>query len=254
MKKFVFIDESGSPQFYAKGRRPLWIEPDFVPVMFLGMVTTHDRQALRQAVMDFQRRVLSDPLLNTIHSVSKPEWYLHASADHSDIKLKMVEFIRDLSGFKFHVVIGRKLPEVFFNKQNGSATEFYFDLLSKLLELDGLEGNEKFSLYLSQRQSNTEQRFSAAFEKALAAKSRETGGSAYSCTIVRSQDFPEMSLVDYLMWALQRYILQGEKRYFSALERHYSSILDVYEEEGKGRLYSQTNPFDLTQASIFTLK
>ena len=163
MDKYIFIDESGDPQFYAKGRRPLWIKPDFVPVMFLGMITTDNRVTLRKAILDFQTRILSDPLLNSIYSVAKPNWYLHGSADHSDINLKTVEFIRELEGFDFHAVIGRKLPEVFFSKHNGNATEFYFDLLSKLLELDALETDCKYHLYLSQRHSNTEQRFSAAF-------------------------------------------------------------------------------------------
>lgn len=254
MEKYIFIDESGSPQFYANGRKPLWIKPDFAPVMLLGMIATEDRGALRRAVQDFQNYVLSDPLLNSIYSVAQPNWYLHASADHSDINLKTVEFIRQLEGFEFHTVIGRKLPEVFLSKHNGNATEFYFDLLSKLLELDALETDCKYYLYLSQRQSNTEQRFSAAFEKAFEAKSKKIGGLSYSCTIVRSQDFPEMSLVDYLIWALQRYILKGEKRYFEALEKHYASILDVYENEGRGRLYRAGDSFSLEKASPFVLK
>lgn len=257
MEKYIFIDESGSPQFYAKRRRPLWINTDFVPVMFLGMVTTDDRVTLRQAILDFQNRILSDPLLNSIYSVAKPDWYLHGSADHSDINLKMVEFIRELEGFEFHAVIGRKLPEVFTSKHNGSATDFYFDLLSKLLELDVMETDCKYHLYLSQRQSNTEQRFSYAFERAVEARSKKIGKISYSCTIVRSQDFPEMSLVDYLLWALQRYIIKGggeEKRYFTALKKHYTSILDVYENEGKGRLYGADDTFDLDKASPFVLK
>ena len=38
-------------------------------------------------------------------------------------------------------------------------------------------------------------------------------------------------MVDYLLWALQRYILQGEKRYFAAMEHHYEQILDIYEND-----------------------
>ncbi|MBK8428068.1 MAG: hypothetical protein IPL27_19825 [Lewinellaceae bacterium] len=114
----------------------------------------------------------------------------------------------------------------------------FIDLLSKMLELDALETDCQYHLYLSQRQSNTEQRFSAAFERAVEAKSKKIGKISYSCTIVRSQDFPEMSLVDYLLWALQRYIIIGgeNKRYFAALRNITQSILDVYENEGIGRL------------------
>jgi hypothetical protein len=76
----------------------------------------------------------------------------------------------------------------------------------------------------------------------------------YSCSVVRSGDFPELSVVDYMLWALQRYILKGEGRYFMALEKHYDKILDVYDNEGLGKLYSANEPFRLEKATDFTLK
>jgi Protein of unknown function (DUF3800) len=254
MEKYIFIDESGSPQFYAKRRRPLWIEPGFVPIICLGMVITDNRIKLRKKVSAFAEHVLNDPLLNSIYSVRQPEWYLHARSDHSDINLKMAEFLRQIDGFKFNAVIGRKIPEIFINKHNGNATEFYFDLMHKLLELEELSEDCKYHLYLSQRHSNTEQRFVEAFRKTVEAKSREIAGLSFTCSIVRSRDFPELSVTDYLLWALQRYILKGERRYFTALEKHYEKILDVYENEGKGRLYDDLDNFDLSKASVFVVK
>jgi len=254
MEKYIFIDESGSPQFYAKRRRPLWISPDFVPIICLGMVSTDNRVRLRKAVLAFQQQVINDTLLNSIYSVAQPGWYLHARNDHSDINLKMVEFLRQLDGFHFSAVIGRKIPEVFINKHNGNATEFYFDLMHKLLELDDLHTGCQYHLYLSQRQSNTEQRFAGAFEKAVRAKSLEEGGISYSCSVVRSRDFPELSVADYLLWALQRYILKGESRYFMAMEKHYNKILDLYDNEGAGKPYCENEPFRLEKATAFVIK
>ena len=102
-----------------------------MPIICLGMVTTDNRVQLRKAVLAFQNEVLNDTLLNSIYSVVKPGWHLHARSDHSDINLKMVEFLRQLDGFRFSAVIGRKIPEIFLNKHNGNATEFYFDLIHK---------------------------------------------------------------------------------------------------------------------------
>lgn len=62
-----------------------------------------------------------------------------------------------------------------------------------------------------------------------------------------------MSVVDYLLWALQRYILQGEKRYFAALEHHYEQILDIYEGDGQGRLYTKEDRFEVEKASPFII-
>ncbi len=192
----------------------------------------------------------ADVLFRPIYSVRQPGWYIHARTDHSDINLKTVEFLRRLEGFRFHAVIGRKIPEIFNRKHNGSATEFYFDLIHKLLALHPLADDTSYHLFLSQRHSNTDQRFAEAFEKVLSTESRG-GKIPYKCTVVRSRDFPELSIVDYLLWALQRYILKDEKRYFSAMEHHYEQILDVYENDGQGRLYTANDPFKLEKATPF---
>ncbi len=252
MHQYIFIDETGNPQFYAKRKRPLWTETDFVPIICLGMVSTDDRERLRKAVVDFQNYILGDVLFSTIFSVRQPGWFLHARRDHSDINLKAVEFLRRLGGFQFHAVIGRKIPELFIRKHNGNPTEFYFDLIHKLLALHPLTEDTVYHLFLSQRQSNTVQRFAQAFEKVLAMEGKG-GKIAYKSTVVYSRDFPELSIVDYLLWALQRYILQGEKRYFAAMEHHYAQILDIYEDDGKGRMYTQQDQFDLEKASPFTV-
>ncbi len=42
---------------------------------------------------------------------------------------------------------------------------------------------------------------------------------------------PELSIIDYLMWAVQRKLLQGESRYFDALRSKYETVLNLYEEE-----------------------
>lgn len=253
MNQYIFIDETGSPQFYGKRKRPLWTDPNFVPIICLGMISTDDRVRLRNIILDFKQSILDDILFNSIFSIRKPGWFLHASNDHSDINLKTVELLRKLEGFRFHAVIGRKIPDIFIRKHNGNSTEFYFDLIHKLLALHPVTEGTKYNLFLSQRQSSTVQRFTDAFEKVLKAENKD-GKISYHCTVVLSRDFPELSIVDYLLWALQRYILQGESRYFDAMEHHYEQILDIYENDGQGRLYTPGDRFELEKASPFILE
>jgi len=65
-----------------------------------------------------------------------------------------------------------------------------------------------------------------------------------------------MSVVDYMIWALQRYITKGEGRFFKALQDKYSLIIDLYDfdnyEEMKN-YYWRGNPFELEKASEFKL-
>lgn len=42
---------------------------------------------------------------------------------------------------------------------------------------------------------------------------------------------PELSIIDYLMWAVQRNLLKGESRYFEALKNKYGSVINLYQEE-----------------------
>jgi hypothetical protein len=253
-KKYFFIDESGTPDFYAKRKRPLWTEPNFEPILMMGMVVTSDRRKLRAQVLDFQKKILADPLFNSIYSVSQPNWFLHASNDHVDVRLKFIEFLRELEDIKCHIVIGRKIPEIFHSKHNGKETEFYFDLLNKMLAHYDFEPIGEYSLYLSQKQSSTVEQFKKALEKALSKQSALAADSVFNCSIVMSKDYPELSVVDYFMWALKRYITQKDKRYFAALESNFAEIYDIYEYDGKGRIYNGSDGFDLSKITPFGIK
>lgn len=76
----------------------------------------------------------------------------------------------------------------------------------------------------------------------------------FNCRIVPSKDYPELSVVDYFLWVLNWYITKGDKRYFAALENKYEEIYDVYENAGKGRIYTKTDGFDMSKASSFAIK
>ena len=74
-------------------------------------------------------------------------------------------------------------------------------------------------------------RFSEAVIKALKSDAMKSGSEqeiSYSLEIVPSGDMPELSVIDYLMWAVQRKLLKGEARYFDALKEKYGTILELY--------------------------
>ena len=251
---YFFIDESGDSAFYARRKRPLWTEPTFEPILMMGMVVVENRRILQKKVLDFQNDILTDPLFNTIPSVCKPNWFLHASKDHVEVRMKFIEFLRKQTDIKCYIAIGRKHPDIFHNKHNGNEAEFYFDLLNKLLSEFDFEKDGRFTLYLSQKQSNTVERFQKALEKALSKQSKQLTDATFRCSIVLSQDVPEMSVIDYYLWVLKRYITTSEKRYFTALADKFIVINDVYENSGKGAIYNASNPFDLSKASKFEVK
>jgi hypothetical protein len=257
-KKYFFIDESGDPSFYAKKKKILVGEDGFQPILLIGMIEVEDKKTIRRAVLDFQARIKSDPLYNTLPCVTDPKgWYLHANNDSQDIRSKFIEFIRDLPGFKTFITIGRKRLHLFHSKHNVNEDEFYFDLVHHLLKGRLNDEDCFYQVFLSARGKNTQARLKYAINKALEGdnEKRKTPKEInYNCEILRSKDTPELVIIDYLMWALQRYILKNESRYYAALKDKFDLIIDLYDFEsndGKANYYSKENYFSLENASPF---
>jgi len=80
-------------------------------------------------------------------------------------------------------------------------------------------------IYLSRRGNNSILHFEKAVKKAL--KSEKLIN--YKLEIVPSKEMYELSIVDYLIWAIQRKLIKNESRYYDALVEKYESIIDLYQ-------------------------
>jgi len=211
------------------------------------MIITDNRRKLWEEVKNFQKQILSDPLYNTIHSVKQDNWYLHAKDDYPDIRSKFFEKLRNMSGFESHIVIGRKKLDIFNNKHNNNANEFYFDILYHLLKGRLNDGNAEYDIFLSQRQKINMQSFTPAVEKSISDINVKI---QYETHIVKSSVTPELSIIDYLLWALQRYIIQNEIRFYKSVQEKYTQIKDVYDVNGE-KEYNSSNIFEIGKAEKF---
>lgn len=259
-KTYLFIDESGDPSFYAKGKKCIVGSAGFKPLLLIGLIKIEDKKNIRQAVIQFMNEIKTDPLYKDLPCITKdPNWYLHASYDNLEIQVKFVDFLRKLEGFKFYCVIGRKRLNLFASKHNNSESEFYFDMVHHLLKGRLNKEDAFYQVFLSARDKNTQSKLKASIDDALKKDNEKRLTPLainYNCEIVLSKDTPELSIVDYMLWALQRYILRGEKRFYSALQDKYSLILDLYDfdkydKKKSSNYYSQKNIFTLENASEF---
>ena len=202
----MFIDESGDPSFYGSRKKLLVGTAGFQPYLIIGMIETDNRKALRKAVVDFIEKIKADNLYNSIPSVaSNKGWFVHARGDHPEIRAKFFELLRNLEGYKAHIVIAKKELEIFNKKHNNNPTEFYFDVLHHLLNGRLNDPGRHYNIYLSQKGNNSLHRFQEAVTKALAADNGESNGHInYKLEIIQSKEMPELSIIDYLMWAVQR--------------------------------------------------
>jgi hypothetical protein len=228
-KSYIFIDESGDPVFYGNRKKLLVGQEGYQPYLIIGLIETPDRIKLRKAVLSFIKSIKADPMYNSIPSViSNENWYLHARGDHPEIRAKFFEMLRKLSGFKAHVVIAKKQLSIFSRKHNNNPTEFYFDVLHHLMQGRLINDDTFYKLYLSQRGSNTLHYFERAVVKTLKTDNVEVH---YNLEIVQAKEMPELSIIDYLIWAVQRKLQKNEPRYFNALREKFETLINLYEDD-----------------------
>lgn len=226
---YLFIDESGDPVFYGNRKKLLVGKDGFQPYLIIGLIETKDRRALREAVLNFKNIIKADSLYNTIPSIiSEKGWYVHTRGDHPEIRAKFFELLRDLNGYKAHIVIAKKDLDIFTRKHNNNPTEFYFDVLHHLLKGRFQNAESKYRLYLSQKGNNSLNWFQSAVDKALIVNDTDKQVD-YSLEIVPATEMPELSIIDYLIWAVQRKLLTGESRYYDALKDKYETVTNLYE-------------------------
>ena len=259
-KTYLYIDESGDPSIYASGKRCLIGTEGFKPLLLVGMVKIQDKAAIGKAILHFMEDLRADPLYSSLPCINNPKgWYLHASYDNLELQIKFIDFLRKLDGFKFYCVIGRKRLDLFHKKHNGNDTEFYFDMVYHLLKDRLNDENSFFQILLSARNKNTQRALVAAVNKAIDrdnAIRKNPVSVQFNCEIVQSRLTPELSIVDYMLWALQRYILQREKRFYNALQDKYNLIIDLYDFEknrakGNSNYYHKKNRFTIENAGEF---
>ncbi len=258
---YLYIDESGDASFYAKKNRLLIGEDGFQPLLLLGLVQIENKKQIYDAIIKLQNEIKNDILYNTLKCVNNPKgWYFHARNDQLEIRTKFVELIRKFEGVKSFTIIGRKRLDVFHKKHNKSENEFYFDMVYHLIK-DRLNSEEVFNqIFLSSRSGSSTEKLKKAIQKAIErdnAKRKVPKQISYNCVTAPSNKTPELSIVDYLLWALQRYILTKEKRFYDALIEKFNLIIDLYDFDNFGKngssnyYHNKKNKFDLSKASEF---
>lgn len=251
-----FIDETGSPEFYGKKNTLLVGQPGYSPILIIGLTSVIKRKAFHKRVERFKKELLNDPALKRIRSLHDPGWYLHAKDDHPKIRDRFFKFLSEQKNFRGYFIIGRKDINIFKKRHKSSEEGFYFDLIQSLLK-DRFKDFKRIKIYLSRRSGNKVETFKnaieASIEKYNVTTKKEDIKPEYSYAIVSSKEMIEFSIIDYLLWALQRYIIMRDDKYYQLLKDKYYYIYDIYDKKllSTSKYYTSKNPFDLEKASKY---
>ena len=236
-----FLDESGDPSFFRKGKHLIPVgTPGVSSYYFLGMVKFNsDLTIIRDAVIDLQQVIDRDPYFKKIGSIEKKRrqhgFYFHATDDIPEVRMIFFKFLSSLD-CSFEAVAGRKIPSLYLERHGADPHKFYADLLSHLL-YSKLAGENKIVLNIAERGMSTRlgnlRSGLQSAERRFDFYNQNAGLKRPVVFNVQNQTSePLLNIADYFCWSVQRFFEKGETRYCEYLQPKIRLVVDVFDEEG----------------------
>ena len=231
-----FLDEAGDTTFFGKGNIPLLGTSGVSNYFLLGMLTVHEPlHEVRSRVINLQSKILNDPYFLPIPSILKKKnkngYYLHAKDDVPEVRKMVFELMLSID-CHFDAVIGKKEYDVYEKKHNGNQAEFYADMLSHLLQ-NSMSGHHRVVLNIAHRSrctthNNLEKGLQKAFFIARHRYPENLTLTEAFFNIQYPTTEPIINLADYFLWALQRMVERGEKRYVDFIQSRIRNVITLY--------------------------
>ena len=254
--RFFYVDETGDPTFYAKGKKLIVGEEGCSRTFGLGFLRTSNPEAIRTELVNLRAEIAADRYLKDIPSVQKKTMHaFHAKDDCPEVRKAVFETLHRLE-FSVQVIVARKLETIYVNRHKQSQDQFYNDLTSRLFERP-LHVALRNSITFARRGNKEKQHaLRAAVEGGIAAfRDKYPAATTTSVTVetAYSADEPLLQAVDYALWTVQRAYEKGEMRYFEYLAPKFAMVWDIYDferQKAKGTsVYTRKDPFHIEKVS-----
>ncbi len=253
--RFFYVDETGDPSFYAKGKKLIVGQEGCSRIFGLGFLRTAEPEFIRQALLELWAEIAADRYLKDIPSVQKTLRGFHAKDDCPEVR-KAVFGALDKLDFFVQVIVARKLEPVFISRHRQSQDEFYNDLTSRLFERQLYLAHRNTITFARRGNKAKQHALRAAVEAGVAAFRKKYPGALTTSVAVEtalSADDPLLQAADYALWAVQRVYERGEMRYFKFLASKFEMVWDIYDfatQEAKGTcIFTRKDPFHIERVS-----
>jgi hypothetical protein len=255
-----FVDEAGDGVlFSSKGGKLLVGENGCSRYFMLGLVYFRAGDDLVNSIAGLKARVLGDPSTNRIPSIAKrsgPKFMFHAKDDPTGVREEVFSIIeRHLGSIRFLAVVRDKLSVVNYVRQRGDRNESYrynpnelYDSMVRRLFRDLLHRSDEYNIYFARRGKTPR---TEALRDALT-RARErceykwgiSSSSPINVQPVYSYQQTALQVVDYMLWALQRYYEKGEGQHLKLIWPAVRLVVDVDDTSHApyGVYYTQKNP------------
>jgi hypothetical protein len=221
-----FLDEAGDTTFFGKNKTPILGTHGVSNYFILGMLTLHEPlEIVREKILALQQAIIVDPYFDQIPSIRKKEnlsgYFLHAKDDIPEVRKMAFEMIKSIDA-TFDVVIEKKDYQIYEKKHNGNQSEFYADMLSRLIH-NMIDNQPKIVLNIAHRsRCTTHNNLEKGLQKAIIiARNKNIVFNANANVVFNVQQptgEPIINMADYYLWAIQRWVERKEDRYVNFLE------------------------------------
>lgn len=249
---WFFVDESGDPTFYDRLGNLIIGAEGSSSVLLLGFVEIRRPDKARAAMVDLQRQVLGDPLLQGIPSLLKTAKAFHAKDDSPEVRYQVYKLISTLD-IRAQFVVARKIEKVFRNKFKNDENRFYDHLIETLFQ-DMLHRYTDNHICFAKR--GPRQRKTPLIEAVQ--RSIERFETKWGTTVLTDHTIyaktppiePCLSVVDYVNWAVYRAFTRREMRFYRCIQDKVSLLIDLYDNANYPKnWYTRRNPFHIDKAS-----
>lgn len=258
-----FVDEAGDPTLFdRRGRRVLIGKPGCSRYFILGVVDIPDITIIEKELCPLRDRLLKDPYFKGVPSLQikagKTALAFHAKDDLPEIRREVFTVIRKHPEFKFHAVVKDKKAVLrYVQERNKVSTDYrynpneLYDYLVRRLFKNMLHKDDQYKIIFAKRWTSTRTKaLHKAIQDARDRFSRQWGIKTDSMIEVVEKSLIQsvgLQVIDYFLWALQRYYEKREERFLTFIWPSVRLIQDIDDRRcnAYGEYYSQSHPLTL---------
>ena len=255
--RHFFFDEAGDLTLFCKRKRPVALGSDGVSRFFvLGVAELVEPEKTANELATLRDDLLRDPTLANVPSMRKSAIFFHAKDDFQAVRrevfsiieradVKFWALVRDKErlqnqGLLMYQQMGRKITD----------REIYGDAVSRLAKYFIHKSVENRLVFAERGKTFTNKSVRDAIAKAETRIRRDWGKDTHGNNTVvcgRPRDHAGLQVVDYLLWAMQRFYERHEDYYLEKMSSKYRLIMDLDDTRNKpyGEWYSQKSPLTL---------
>jgi len=235
-----FVDESGDPVVFGKGGK-IVVGDGCSKFFLLGMAHVEDASEAFRRMEELRTALLADPYFKGVPSMQpeakKTAVCFHAKNDVPEVRREVFQLLPQLRvkvrvavwnklrfalGFQAHAKSGLQL------RFNGN--DIYDSLVKELFHNQLHEAETNTITFARRGKSARVQALAKAITHAKEVFRKHYGGSEdRPCEVLTSSpsECVGLQLIDYYLWACQRWFERGEDRFYRLVELQFDPALDV---------------------------